>query len=855
MVLEDNKFFNKEWFSLKNPTDKRKYINEKCLGIDPIIFYLDDEADALEVFSEQMDQLGIKTIVSNNLDEIMMHIKENRLSTLLVVSDYHMDGIDVFDFRKRVQEVSTDIPFYMLSGFVDKDLAMKGLGAKIASFLEKPLDIEEFIEIIASESEIRLASLVEDYEILQGFIGDAENLMEKMDDIIDEIESADNKKELMDSMFGMVHTIKGSSGFFNPKTLHGFSHHFEDFIKKMTNDPQHFSLDQISVWQKAVDLMKILVEEFKTGKHQDYVVDEMIEIFAVEAKEKNNQKKDVQESKKKEVAKKSNDLKVSIDLLDNFMYLSGEMTVIRNMINKEVQSLEKKYSSDVEVKNLSDLLDEMNKINLLIQNKVVEIRRISLKGITKSISRIAKETARSLKKEINFSFKGDDLRVDQIIFEVFSNSMVHLIRNSIDHGVEHNEKRVKVGKKEKGSIEISFEQKDEFVIASIRDDGGGINIEKVKEKVLEKNLMTYDELERLNNSEINYLIFLPGFSTAEEVTEFSGRGVGMSSVKENIESIGGTLIVESKQGEGSEFLLKAPIPKSVLIISCLFVEVQKKLYGIPRDYIVKVIDFNFINKNIVKEINGDKCLDFEGEVIPLLVLEEVIFETKVKDIHKIIILKTENNLFGLAIDEISDIEDAVIRSFQFEALKRTKIFLGGTFLGDGSVGLVFDVDGIAEKTKIVTRKKQKDESVNFDEVEQEKSYMVFNIPSIRGSFCLEQEKIIRIETIPKAKKDTGSNILLTTYRDSLLYIIPFDGDLEKTEDLQVIVVGKVGKNYLGVIVTGINDVILVKDKMKTEISNHHLSSEIITIGEKIYTVLDLKKIKIKKEITSIQTSP
>lgn len=764
--------------------EKSRLFLEEMNGLVPVIVYVDDDADALEIFKFNAKNLGIETFTSTDIANTSNFISKNKSRILFIVSDFKMPGMDGFEFRTHVLTIAPEIPFAILSGYVDNEMAIKGLDHKINAFLNKPFKVSDLNPFIRKEGELRAQTLKEEYDMLKGFTDDATNLLENIEESCLELENNPNNADAIARIFGMVHTIKGSSGFFEPRNLHNYSHAFEDLLKDVQNGNRPVTAALVSVFLKGNDCLKIFVEEFKTGNHDNHDIPEMVKIFKNIPTETTDttEHKVVQSDHTSEAVvgakeHKASELRVSMTLLNEFMQTSGEMTVIRNMINKTVKSLEKQYQGDKEIGLLGELLDEMHKINSDVQSKITDIRRVPVNSLVKPLSRTVRDTARALNKEVDFIVEGDDLRLDNSIAEVLSKSLVHMMRNSIDHGIETPEKRTALGKNIKGKLLLRFSCVGENIIVDIQDDGAGINIDIIRTKVIEKGLRTAAAAQKMTQDELQYMIFDSGFSTAQNVTDFSGRGVGMSMVKDSVESMKGKILIKSKQGVGSQFRLEIPIPKSVMITNCLFVSVGDRAYGIPQDNILKVMEKNQLAASDYTRMEGSEVIRFNGHLIPLYSISKLMeIPSRLAHEYLIVIMKTEESVFALRVESVLDIEDAVIKPLSFNVLKNLEIYLGGTFLGDGTVGMVFNVDGVAKRIGInnhVMADQKKNTETSDQANKNKRNVIVFNLQK-PGYFCLEEKDIHRIERIDHNLIQHSGDSYVVPYRETIMTLIDID---------------------------------------------------------------------------------
>lgn len=848
-------FFSSFWEKL-SPEEKKNYLVKELDGLIPVVVYVDDDSDALDIFSFCASQLGLETFVSNDTSVALEFITKNKSRILMIISDYKMPGMDGLKFREKSLSVALDIPFAVLSGYVDRDLALKGMELKISAFLEKPFRANEFLNLLQKEGEPRLHVLKDEYEMLKGFTDDASNLLDNIEELCLELERDQHNQDAINRIFGMVHTIKGSSGFFDPKDLHTFAHAFEDLIKDAQNGTCAVTPQLVSIFLKGNDVLKVFVDEFRTGIHTNHDVPELIKMLkattpqAVAIQEVTVETNGVT----KEI--KASELRVSMTLLNEFMQTSGEMTVIRNMINKAVKGLEKQYQGNKDIALLGELLEEMHKINSDVQNKITDIRRVSVSSLTKPLIRIVRDTARALNKEVEFMIEGDDLRLDNSIAEVLTNSLVHMMRNSIDHGIEDTVTREKLGKFSKGKLLLSFRYQGENVIVEIKDDGAGINVERIREKVIEKGLRSAAVAEKMSQEELHHMIFDSGLSTAQQVTDFSGRGVGMSMVKDSVESMHGKIHIKSKQGQGSEFKLEIPVPKSVTIMNCLFVNIDGLSYGIPQDRILKVMERNQLASSDYALLQGAEVIRYNNKLVSLSSVSKLMGKEKdSSEENLIVIVKSEESIFALKVESVLDIEDAVIKPLGLSILKTIGIYLGGTFLSDGSVGMIFDIDGMAKKIGINKQRvtdHSPDSTTNLDrEAIVNRNVIMFELQK-PGYFCIEEKDILRIEMIDRGAIQFSSGTCVIPYRENVMTLIELDKMIDakdtisnfKAEGLEslAVVILEYHSQYVGLIVKSIVDLKAANGQVEKSMSKQKGIQGCFVIDNDVVSLIDLDDI-------------
>ena len=560
-----------------------------------VIICVDDEPDVLQSVSLVVKSLGYKSISLSDPNEVLKTVIENELNLALIISDFNMPGLNGFELRKLIIDKYSYIPYVILSGFVSREMALTGINLKIAQFLEKPYSRESLVESIQTQSALRIASLKEDQELSDIFVKDCVVLLDDMETLALSLKEDPSDLDSLNRIFGVIHTIKGGSGFVKPPVLYPFLHQLEDHLSAVKQGSCPVDSNVVEIFLKSYDIIKNML--YKIEKYENCNFDSAD--FFLKVKELillASQKliktriephtKGVLVDRRIESSFKS-ELRIPSQTLEEFLVLSSEITVLRNMIKKISKYLEKEFSENKEIKLMGELLEQMNKINTAMQDKITELRKVPLKNIFKPLVRTVHNLSEQLNKRIRIEFENDILRVDNSIAEGLNSCLIHLIRNASDHAIESPEERVALKKNETGTISISSEEKNDSIIVEIRDDGRGIDSEKIKNKLIEKKWYNQKDIELLSEEEIFLMIFRSGFSTAAQVTDVSGRGVGMDVVKSTIDNLGGRIDIRSKVGQGTSFLFKIPLPKSVHIINSLLVQSQDQTFAIPLDQVVQ----------------------------------------------------------------------------------------------------------------------------------------------------------------------------------------------------------------------------------------------------------------------------
>jgi two-component system chemotaxis sensor kinase CheA len=388
----------------------------------------------------------------------------------------------------------------------------------------------------------------------------------------------------------------------------------------------------------------------------------------------------------------STSIKIDTDRVESVLNLVGELVVIKSQLMTQCGD----YASDLKLGTIVSLMDKTIRE---LQEKTLSMRMTPLKSLFLKTQRIIRDLSLKLDKPIEFKMSGEDTEIDRTMVELLSDPLMHIARNSLDHGIEKSELRKSRGKVEKGSIHLSAQQTGGRVVVKITDDGGGMNRDRILAKAVEKGLIPpSQDPASITDKQVFQFIFAPGFSTAEKVTDVSGRGVGMDVVKTNIERLKGTIEIESREGSGS--CLTISIPLTTSITDGMIVQVGEQPYIVPMDSIMELVDLS--PSTLVEMHSGQKVVNHRGSILPLVDLRrllsrepEVDAATESGEGKMVVLVETGRQIIALRVAQVLGQTQVVLKPLG-ESFKQVQGVAGAAILGDGKVGLVLDPQGLAE---------------------------------------------------------------------------------------------------------------------------------------------------------------
>ena len=530
-------------------------------------------------------------------------------------------------------------------------------------------------------------------------------------------------------------------------------------------------------------------------------------------------------------------IRVDVDLLDNLMLLVGELVLTRNQIVQYVAR-----QSD------QDLVRASQRLNLIaseLQEGVMKTRMQPIDHIWSKLPRVVRDLGLQCGKSVRLEMEGRETELDKTLLEAVKDPLTHLVRNSVDHGVEAAAGRAAAGKPTEGVLTLRARHESGQVVVEVADDGAGIDPAKVGAKAIERGLLTADALARMSPADILQMIFLPGFSTAAAVTNVSGRGVGMDVVKTNIESIGGTIEVESVPGQGTCTRLR--IPLTLASVPALTIECAGDRYAIPQISLQELVALDAEKAAAaVEEVGGASVYRLRGELLPLVHLAEVRgLPSDRHDGHVVIaVLRSEGRRFGLVVDRVINTEEIVVKAVGGQ-LKSIGLYSGATVLGDGAVALILDVQALARRALRPESAERQEHRVNAAAAVSVAERQRMLLAAIGGGrrVAIPLDTVTRLEQVRSETVERVGSREVVQYRGASLPIVRLDrhlgafGDADR-ETLEVIVYADHGRS-VAIVVEEILDIVDGEASVQCDFVDLGLLVSAV-IGDRVSELLDVR---------------
>ena len=534
-------------------------------------------------------------------------------------------------------------------------------------------------------------------------------------------------------------------------------------------------------------------------------------------------------------------IRVDVGQLDKLMNLVGELVLARNQIIQ--------FTGKAKEPTLLNATQRLNLITTELQESVMKTRMQPIGNVWSKFPRIVRDVAHELGKRVKLVMEGQETELDRTIIEAIKDPLTHVIRNAIDHGIEPPAMRAAAGKPDEGMLILRAFHEGGQVNIEIMDDGQGINVARVKQKALEKSLLAPDQAAVISDRDVLNLVFLPGFSTAEKVTNVSGRGVGMDVVKTNIEKIGGSVDLFSETGQGTT--LKIKIPLTLAIIPALIVTSGGERFAIPQVNLLELVRLESEQaRKGIEVLYGAPVYRLRGQLLPLVYLNRELklllpgAETSSSAVQ-IVVLQADGRQFGMVVDEINDTEEIVVKPLG-KQLKGISCFAGATIMGDGRVALILDVLGLAQEAKVISETRDRtltDKAGEQTRADERQTLLLFDAGE-NSRLAIPLSTVARLEEFPLKSIERAGGQEVVQYRGQILPLIQVSQFLPlaapettRPDPVQVVVYSESGRS-VGLVVSQINDIVQEILTVRREAPRQGISGSAV-IQDKVTDLLDV----------------
>jgi two-component system, chemotaxis family, sensor kinase CheA len=746
----------------------------------------------------------------------------------------------------------------------------------------------------------------ENDELIKEFLVESYENLDRLDREFMALEKDPTNRDYLSSIFRTIHTIKGTSGFFGFERLQALTHVGENLLSKLRDGKLVLSGDMPNALLAMVDAVRGMLggiestgvegatdhapliarlsalldespSEAPSGSGgSERQVGPLTAMFeAANAKTRAEQEAKAAEPKtapppspvakvapKEPSPKEHQDAKpaaegqagsladttirVDVSLLDRLMNLVGELVLARNQILQ--------LSTGNTDQTFIRTTQRLNLLTTELQEGVMKTRMQPIGNVWGKFPRVVRDLSGSCGKQVRIEMTGKDTELDKTLIEAIKDPLTHIVRNSIDHGIEMPEKRVAAGKSAEGLLSLKAFHEGGQVVIEISDDGGGINTKRVVDKAVEKALITREQATKMSEREMVNLIFAPGFSTAEKVTNISGRGVGMDVVKTNIERIGGNVDIHNRLGLGTTLRIK--IPLTLAIIPALIVTSGGERFAIPQVSLIELLRLDAQHmKDEIENVYGAPVYRLRGNLLPVVFLNrELGLADTATNAMTMVVLQAEERRFCLVVDGVQDAEEIVVKPLA-KILKPLSVYAGATIMGDGRVALILDVLGIAKRAHAVAKsaERQVHEVAGGEQTKtNQQAILVFQSPD-DGRMAIPVAKISRLEEIEVSRIERTGGAEVVQYRGVILPLLrifdllaerrkePRNPDCGVPEGTLQVVIHTFGDRRVGLVVGRILDTVEHSLAIERAASRQGIVGCLV-VHDRITELLDVEKV-------------
>jgi two-component system chemotaxis sensor kinase CheA len=624
-------------------------------------------------------------------------------------------------------------------------------------------------------------------DLLRDFLMESNENLVQLDRDIVALEAGPQDSSLIHGIFRTIHTIKGTCGFIGLPRLEAVAHAAESVLSAVREGQLQVSEELISDVLRAVDVIKSILAHLEqtqaepmgddtaliaclnrrltaTGRSEPDV--SAARPAAPEAADAPDVAAVVANETRDTIAEST--LRVNVDLLDKLMTLVGELVLDRNRLMQLTGQLDDSvFAAPVQ---------HLNRVTTDLQEAVMKTRMQPIGGAWTKLPRVVRDLAKASGKKISLEMTGAETELDRQILQAITDPLTHMIRNSADHGIESVAARREAGKPATGTIHLRAYHEGGHVIIEVRDDGAGIDVERVRQKAIDRGLVSRDAAAALPESQVLRFIFEPGFSTAAKVTSVSGRGVGMDVVRTNIERIGGQVDLQNHHGAGTSVKIK--IPLTLAIIPALVVTAAGQRYAIPQVNLLELVRLGGdAASRGVEMVHGAPVYRLRGRLLPLVYLTDVLgspTKTEAGAPITIVVLQADGRSFGLVVDSVNDSEEIVVKPLG-QQLKQLAVFAGATIMGDGRVALILDVPGVARHAHVVDEHGTRDSAVAAEARTSGAAVRTQTVLVVRAGdrerVAIPLDRVNRLEEFETSNIEFSLGRPVVQYRDAVMSLV------------------------------------------------------------------------------------
>lgn len=640
--------------------------------------------------------MGFETIASltHKMENILDGIRSHKLQTTPEMVDILFEGLDILEEEVKSIETSGKEKEIDIKNIISRldDIENQRAGSAKAPIKSKVDSVDNHELEISEEDRDTIISVAADmaengFKVFKLWIKLEDGCMLKAARAFLVFKSLESKGEI-------VYSSPSSDDIEDEKFEDSFTVLYSsklssDEVEKIVMEVSEIEKVEISIFDisKATISKSENIESIKSMDDNEAQFEELTKNINLEnksdTKNDSNQDKQAEGDAASKKNKTGKTVRVDIDRLDNLMNLVSELIIVKTRLEDD------EISSNQQ--NMNDAVEYLERITTSLHDAVTKVRMVPVERVFNRFPRMVRDLSKDLNKEIELFMSGEETEVDRTVIDEIGDPLIHLLRNSIDHGIEIPEVRLEKGKKEKGRVNLNAYPDGNTVVIEVSDDGAGINVDKVKQKAIDKGLITAEQAREMDANKAAELIFAPGFSTADKVSDISGRGVGLDVVLTKIEALGGNVEIETEKDKGSRFIIRLPL--TLAIIQALLVIVGEEKYAIPLNNIKEITD---INTEEIRLIEQKEVILYRDNPLPLLRLSEVLDckeQKRAQGEATVVIVKKGDKEIGLIIDSLIGQQEIVIKSLG-RYLNFVKQIAGATILGNGGVALIIDTNSL-----------------------------------------------------------------------------------------------------------------------------------------------------------------